>query len=214
MVWAYIWAWLSARALKVDVLIPAILLLGALPDIDLFLSGFGVVHHSFTHSLLFWFILFTPLYWLLRWRAVPYLVAVMQHFVFGDFLVGSVMLFWPFSQVFFGVNLRIGLFEDVFLEGSGLLLSAILIILNGDFKRMISIRRENLFMVVPLLALLASMLFFAVDQPLVPLVLYISSRKLLTIMVTCHLILLGFLAASSIQGVRSTAVDLRKTTYG
>jgi len=203
MVWAYIWAWISARALKTKISIPVILLLGVIPDIDIFLSGFGVVHHSFTHSIFFWLLLFTPLYPLLRRRTIPYLVAVVQHFTLGDFLVGSIMIFWPLSQDFFGANFRMGLFADVFLEGTGLLLAAILIIFNGDLKRMLSIRRENMFMVIPLLALLASMLFFAVDQPFAPLILYIWSRKLLLVLVTCHLFLLGFLVASTIQGLRS-----------
>ncbi|MFX0203990.1 MAG: hypothetical protein ACFFCW_48450, partial [Candidatus Hodarchaeota archaeon] len=96
MVWAYILAWTSARALKIQVSIPAVLLLGVLPDIDLFLAGFGVVHHSFTHSLFFWVILFTPLYLTQKRWVLPLLVAVTQHYAFGDFIVGSVMFLWPF----------------------------------------------------------------------------------------------------------------------
>jgi len=40
------------------VFFPAVLMLAVLPDVDLFLWGFGVEHHTFTHSLFFWFVLF------------------------------------------------------------------------------------------------------------------------------------------------------------
>ena len=78
-----------------------ILMLGVLPDVDLFLEGFGVGHHTFFHSLFFWVVLFVPALVIFRWKVVPYLVAVLQHFAFGDFFVGDVMLFWPFSSLIF-----------------------------------------------------------------------------------------------------------------
>jgi hypothetical protein len=53
------------------------------------------------------------------------------------------------------------------------------------------------------LALLASMLFFAVDWQIVPLIAYVWSRKLLTTIVLDHLILVTFLAVSTVQGLRA-----------
>ena len=99
-------------------------MLGVLPDVDLFLGGFGVGHHTFLHSWFFWFVLFVPLMVIFRWRVIPYFVAVVQHFAFGDFVVGEVMLFWPFSSSFFGFDIAMLSLFDVALETVGLLLAA------------------------------------------------------------------------------------------
>jgi len=58
-------------------------------------------------------------------------------------------------------------------------------------------------MLLPFLALLSSMLFFAVDWSIIPLVAYIWSRKLLTTIVLGHLILVTFLAVSAAQGLKA-----------
>ena len=87
MAWAYVWAVVFAGRRKGGLFVPAILMLGVLPDIDLFLVDFGVRHHTFTHSLFFWFIIFVPLLVVYGRRGIPYLAAILQHFAFGDFVV-------------------------------------------------------------------------------------------------------------------------------
>jgi hypothetical protein len=86
-------------------------MLGVLPDFDLFLAGYGVEHHSFFIQYFFWVALFMPALIIFNWRVVPYLAAVLQHFIFGDFLVGEVMLFWYFDLSFFGFNILCFLFR-------------------------------------------------------------------------------------------------------
>jgi len=208
MAWAYVWAvavWalISRDKRGGELFVPAILILGILPDIDLFLGGLGVVHHSFTHSLFFWLVIFAPLLVVFGRKPVPYLAAVVQHFTFGDFLVGKVMILWPFSLSYFGFNIGMPSVLDVALETAGLLLAAGIVVLNGDLRRLLSINKRNIPMLLPFLALIASMLFFAVDWSLVPLVAYIWSRKALTILVLDHLILAAFLAVSAAQGLRA-----------
>ena len=61
-------------------------------------------------------------------------------------------------------------------------------------------------MVFPLLALVSSMLFFAVDWPIIPLIAYIWSSPILTTIVLAHLILTIFLAISTLQGLRKLEV--------
>jgi hypothetical protein len=185
-------------------------MLGVLPDIDLFLGGFGVVHHSFTHSFFFWFIIFVPFFVVFRQKSIPYFVAVVQHFAFGDFLVGNVMIFWPFSLSYFGFNIGMPSVLDVALETAGLLLAAGIIIFNGDLRRLLSVDTRNILMFLPFLALLTSMLFFAVDWHIVPLVAYIWSRKLLTVIVLDHIFLAVFLAVSTAQGLRALFNNCRK----
>jgi len=58
-------------------------------------------------------------------------------------------------------------------------------------------------MFVPLLALVSSMLHFAVDWPIVPLINYIGSSPILTTVVVAHLIVVGFFVVSIFQGLRS-----------
>ena len=78
MSWAYVWAVVFAGRRGGKLFVPAVLMLGVLPDVDLFLGGFGVGHHMFFHSLFFWFVLFVPFLVVYRRRVVPYLVAVVQ----------------------------------------------------------------------------------------------------------------------------------------
>jgi hypothetical protein len=208
MAWAYVWAvavWALIPLYKRGgrLFVPAILMLGVLPDIDLFFGSFGVVHHTFTHSFFFWLVIFAPFLFVYRLKSVPYFAAVVQHFAFGDFLMGKVMIFWPFSLSYFGLNIAMPSILDVALETTGLLLAAGIIVFNGDLRRLLSVDRRNVPMLLPFLALVTSMLFFAVDWSLIPLVAYIWSRKLLTVLVFDHLILAAFLVVSTAQGLRA-----------
>jgi hypothetical protein len=217
MAWAYVWAIIVLAVISrgkphEKLFVPAVLILGILPDIDLFLRSFGVLHHTFTHSFFFWIVLFVPFLLVFRLKSLPYLAAVVQHFAFGDLLVGKVMILWPFSTAYFGLNIAMPSLLDVALETAGLLLAAAIIIYNKDLKRLLSVDTRNIPMLLPLLALVASMLFFAVDQPIIPLVAYIWSRKLLTILVIDHIILATFLAVSTTQGLRALKARALITT--
>jgi len=202
MAWAYVWALMFAGKRRGKLFIPAVLMLGVMPDVDLLLEDFGVVHHTFTHSLFFWFTLFAPFMLVSRRKVIPYFVAVVQHFAFGDFFVGKVMLFWPFSPLYLGFKLTMPSILGVTLEIAGLLLATRIIYFNGDLKRLLTVDTHNTPMFFPLFALLTSMLFLAVDWPLIPLVAYIGSSQLLTTLVLAHILLATFLAVSTAQGLR------------
>ena len=209
MAWAYVWAvfvWavMSGGKRGGKLFVPAILMLGVAPDVDLFFGSFGVVHHTFTHSFFFWLVMFAPFLLFFRQRSIPYFAAVVQHFAFGDLLVGNVMILWPFSSSYFGFNFAMPSLLDVALETAGLLLAAGIVIFNGDLMRLLSADNRNVLMLLPFLALLTSMLFFAVDWPIVPLVAYVWSRKSLMAIVLGHMILVTFLAVSAAQGLRAS----------
>jgi len=206
MSWAYIFAVAFAGRRGGKLFIPVVLMLGVLPDIDLFLEGFGVGHHTFFHSIFFWVALFVPALVIFRWKVVPYLAAVVQHFAFGDLLVGEVMLFWPVDLSYFGLNTSMFSVFDVILEAAGLLLAVGIMYFNGDSKRLFSVTLDNLFMFFPLLALVSSMLFFTVDWPIIPLIAYIWSSPILTTIVIMHLILTAFLSISFFQGLRKIKI--------
>jgi len=202
MAWAYVWAVVFAGKRWGKLFVPAVLMLGVLPDVDLFLFGFGVVHHTFTHSLFFWFVLFVPFLVVYRGRVIPYFVAVVQHFAFGDFIVGKVMLFWPFSFSYFGFNNAMMSGFDVVLETVGLLLAAGVMYFNGDLRRLLSVDKRNVLMFFPFLALVTSMLFFAVDVPIVPLISHIWHSNVFATIVLAHIVLVVFLVVSTVQGLR------------
>ena len=202
MAWGYVWAVVFAGKRGGKLFVPAVLMLAVLPDVDLFLGGFGVEHHTFTHSLFFWFVLFVPFLAVYRGKVIPYFVAVVQHFAFGDFFVGEVMLFWPFSLSYFGFSTAMMSVFDVGLETVGLLLAAGFMYFNGDLKRLISVSLDNVVMFFPLLALVTSMLFFAVDVPIIPLVAHLLVSPVFATIVLAHIVLVVFLAVSTVQGLR------------
>jgi hypothetical protein len=127
-----------------------------------------------------------------RWKVVPYLAAALQHFAFGDFLVGEIMLFWPFDLSYFGFNNPMFSANDVILEIIGLILAFLVLYFTNDLKRLVSVRLDNVLIFIPLFALVSSMLYFAVDWPIVHLIYYIGSSPILTTVVVGHLVLVGF----------------------
>ena len=216
MTWAYVWAmiaWVLIPGVKRGrkLIVSAILILGILPDADLLLGSLGVVHRTFMHSFFFWIIIFLPLFIIFRLKSIPYFVAVVQHFAFGDLLMGrGVMIFWPFNSSLVGFNIGMPSLIDVAFEVAGLLLALGIIVYCGDLKRLFSIDKSNIFMLLPLLALLASALFFASHWSSVNLFAsYLLSSNLLTALAIGHLILFTFLAVSTLQGLR--ALRTKKT---
>ncbi len=209
MAWAVVFAtvaWvLIPRAKRGGKLIlPLILILGILPDVDILFESFGVLHRTVTHSLLTYSVLFIPFFVAYNWRAIPYFVAVISHFIFGDLLIGQVALFWPLSQSFIGFNFTMSSLTDIALESTGLLLASGFIIYSGDLRRTLSVDKRNLFMVLPLLAIVVSGVFFATGWPsLDSFVSDVLSSKLLIVLALGHLVLIGFLAVSAFQGLKT-----------
>jgi hypothetical protein len=209
MAWAFVWAslaWALIPGVKKSgrLILPLILILGVLPDSDLFLERFGIVHRTVTHSFLFWIVIFVPILAIYGLKAIPYFVAVISHFAFGDFLMGKVMVFWPFNSSFVGMNFAMPSLVDVSLEITGLLLFFAILIYSGDLKRTLSVDKRNVLMGLPLLALFISALFFASHWPsLNSLIAYILSSNLLIALAAGHIVLFSFIAFSAFQGLRA-----------
>lgn len=68
-------------------------------------------HHTITHSVTFWSIVYAPVFALKRLAALPYLMATFSHFIVGDVITGNPPLLFGLSDVRFGI-LRPWLIED------------------------------------------------------------------------------------------------------
>ena len=208
MAWAYVfamlaWALIPGVKRGGKLIVPAILLLGILPDGDLLFGSLGVVHRTFTHSFFFWFIIFVPLFIVFRLKSVPYFVAVVQHFAFGDLLMGKVMIFWPFSKAQVGFGFAMPSLIDVTLELAGLALALGIIVYSGDLKRLFSVDKTNILMLLPLSVLAASVVFGSHLSYITSLTTNSPTINLLIALAIGHIILFTFIAISAIQGLRA-----------
>ncbi|MGO8805546.1 MAG: metal-dependent hydrolase [Candidatus Bathyarchaeia archaeon] len=198
------WAFIPGIKRSGKLIVPLILLLGILPDSDILLGGIGVMHRTFTHSFLFWIIIFVPLFIVFRLKSLPYFVAVVSHFAFGDLIIGKGMVFWPLSSKLVGLGFNMGSIVDVTLEIAGLAIAAGIIMYSGDLRRLLSVDKRNILMLLPLLALIVSALYFDFHLGgVTSLFDYVSSSNLLIILAIGHLILVAFLVASTFQGLRA-----------
>ena len=153
MAWAYVWAmiaWAFIPCVKRrgKLIVPIILILGILPDSDLLLGHLGIVHRTVTHSFSLWIIVFIPLVVAFGLKSLPYFVAIVQHFAFGDLIMGKVMIFWPFNRSFIGLNFAMPSLVDVSLEVAGLLLATAIIFYSKDFRRALYVYKPNILMAV------------------------------------------------------------------
>ncbi|MGH9992660.1 MAG: metal-dependent hydrolase [Nitrososphaera sp.] len=125
--WAYVTARLVSRPLGVRPNIYLLLILGILPDIDLIFGSLGVQHRTLTHSIVFWSILFVPFFVKHRATSIPYFVALIQHILIGDLIVGKTSILWPIADLKIGLGLTILSPVNLVLEGAGLAVFAALI---------------------------------------------------------------------------------------
>lgn len=98
MAWGYVVGKLASRYLKIDIDVPLLILVGALPDFDLFTrQPYGTLlgHHGLSHSWLVLTLLSIPAVYGYGKQAIPYVVALIQHPVFGDLITNHVPMLAP-----------------------------------------------------------------------------------------------------------------------
>jgi membrane-bound metal-dependent hydrolase YbcI (DUF457 family) len=150
MAWAYVWVTILSGKYGGNPSIPVLLFLSVIPDIDLLFRGFGVEHRTFTHSFLFWLILFMPFFLVFGYKTLPYFIAVASHFTFGDLLMDSTMIFWPFSQSYLGLNIPMYSRPDIIIEATVLVLALGISYFNGDLSQIFSYNTKYVLMLLPL----------------------------------------------------------------
>ena len=182
------------------------LTVGMIPDVDLLFTPWGMVHHTYTHSILFWLPL-APLM-LISIPFIPIYFGIVQH-MFDDALVGTVPILLPLSAMQVGINLGVPSAADTLLEGGAFIAAALIAYRNGDVAKLMSVRADSFWSIIPLAAL-SSMTFIASREFKVTLVNYAFSSRNLTLISLGHLLIAAFLLASSIQGVRALCRRRRK----
>jgi len=168
--------------------IPLVLTLSVIPDIDLLIPF--LEHRGLTHSIIIASLVFIPIFILYRKRAAPYFVALIQHSLVGDFLVGGkTQLLFPLSTQYFGTGMSILSQTSVAIEWAAFLTSILVMVMIKDIKTFFQPHNSNLILTVPTLTvLLPTFLAYPLQVP--------------TILVAPHIVYL-------ILFVTSILIDLR-----
>ena len=87
---------------KVTYSLPLIFTAALLPDLD-FLFYPLIQHHTLTHSLTFWAVVYLPLLAIFRIKVLPYFIATLSHFMIGDVITGDPPLLYGISNHTFGL---------------------------------------------------------------------------------------------------------------
>lgn len=104
MVLAYFLTQLFVKRWHIHYSLPLLLAAAVLPDLD-FIFFPIVTHHTLTHSITFWLPICVGLILIKRLEGIPYVVAIMSHFLIGDIITGNPTLLYGFSDQTF-VNFR------------------------------------------------------------------------------------------------------------
>ncbi len=124
----------------------------------------------------------------------------MQH-LFGDALVGTAPLLLPFSLESFGLGLGDQARYEAVIEVGMLLVAALIAYRNGDLRSALTVESRNIKMAAPLFILTSLTLLFA-NENNTHLLKYGFASSSMTLIAVSHILLAGFLALSTLQGIR------------
>jgi hypothetical protein len=198
--WSYLFSKTSARQLRTSVPAYLALLAGVLPDFDIYFQPLGLVHHTYTHSLLVIIPVVVLLTYFLGRFGLAFSIGILSHLL-ADSLVGSIPLLYPVYPGWnVGLNLGIPSLADTVLEMGAFGLVIVYALFNGDYKLVLKPSRDGLLLGIPLVAIDTLTLLFAGDRN-IPLVAFAFSRKALTAITIGHILLSGILALGVLQGL-------------
>ena len=166
----YLLGTFSARLLKTKINIPIALALSILPDADILFEKLHVpfiMHRGPVHSIITALIIFLPFFLMYRQRAIPYFLALVQHFLIGDYLTGGSQLLWPVSTQLYGIGLQITSRTNIIIEWTAFSISTIVMIKTKDIHRFFQAHATNILLAIPTFTvLLPALLGFPLNVPL------------------------------------------------
>lgn len=145
---------------------PVLLFVAAIiPDLDFaFYDAIG--HHTITHSLTFWAIIYIPLFLWRKGRIIPYFLATMSHLL-GDVIIANPPLLYGISDQRFGpiyqwaqtsLNADQFMFLRSIVDLSGAI--AFVLVYKKSASRIFTSDRDA-FLALPLLGVLTMTIFLA-----------------------------------------------------
>ena len=178
----YLTGKVTAKSLDVNINIPLVFLASVFPDIDILLPDL-VVHRGPLHSVLLFCLVFIPIFAVYKKRAAPYFVAVIQHIIIGDYLIGGdLQLLWPLTTDVYGLQIGMASLAHVALEWSLFLVSMAFMVKTQDIFYLFKPHTSNMILAVPVLTvLLPTIVSFPLYVPLSLLFPHIVYLILLTI---------------------------------
>ena len=142
--------------------------LSVIPDIDILIPF--IEHRGPTHSVIALSIAFVPLFLVYGKKTAPYLFAIIQHPLIGDYFMGGhVQLFWPLTTKGYGVQIGIKSSINITAELVAFIISMLIMIENKDINYLLRNYRpktDTIALIVPLFALVAPLAVkFPIDVP-------------------------------------------------
>jgi hypothetical protein len=153
----YILSKTSAKLLKTKLNIPVILMLSVIPDTDIFIERLvpAVEHRGPTHSIIAAFIVFIPIFAVYHKKAAPYLIALVQHSLIGDYIAGHrIQLLWPTTTRCYGMSICAESQTNIAMEWTLFLVSIIILLKAKDATTLLQPHNTNLILAIPTLTLL------------------------------------------------------------
>jgi membrane-bound metal-dependent hydrolase YbcI (DUF457 family) len=173
---------------KTRVNVPVVLTLSVIPDIDLLIPL--VEHRGPFHSVLMAIIMFIPVFVLFRKSVLPYLIALIQHSIIGDFLTGEVQLFWPLTSKPYGTGMDIRSLTNITIEWTTFTIMLFAMLKTKDLQSLLKPNNLNMVLIIPTLTVLLPSLFaFPLKVP--------------TALIIPHLIMLTIFLASMLTDIKS-----------
>ncbi len=197
-----VWAYVLAKPFSRDATnIYLLMLLAILPDVDILLNS-TIEHRSITHSMIFITLASIPFFIRYKRAFIPYFIAVSQHVLFGDLIVGKTEILWPFDLKI-GLGLRLTSLENMIIEGLGL---AIFIAMLIKEKRLFA---SNLSALIPLMPLLVFIIIFITDN--IDELLNLKERDEIAYLIAfLHIILISILIVNVSNGIIKQITRLSK----
>lgn len=140
-------------------------MLSVVPDIDLLIPF--IEHRGPTHSIITSLIIFVPIFAIYHKKATPYLIAMIQHSLIGDYIAGGgIQLLWPITTQHFGTSLSIKSQTNITIEWIIFLTSMIIMLKTNDTAKLLQPHNSNLILNIPTFTvLLPTFLSFPLDVP-------------------------------------------------
>ena len=197
----YLTGKLASKSLDVNVNLPLLFLVSVFPDIDILIPG--LVHRGPLHSVILFCLLFLPVFVIYKKRAAPYFVAVIQHIIIGDYLIGGdLQLLWPLTTNTYGFHIGVASLTNIVVEWCLFIISMTFMIKAKDIFFLFKPHPSNMILAIPVLTvLLPSVISFPLYVPLALLIPHIVYLILFTIPIMIDLKIMLTKTEKSIAGL-------------